>query len=149
MVNAKASVKAVKIRGWVSQPGTKNFHETEIPSAFAQVPSQTDEFWVMGSENKLPPARLHVEQGQLFMRHLRASGAEGATNQTQAVFWDISEEDAARAYDSAALQARQGAKRNFPSEAIGELPVTEGAKRKQHKRRTQEGHTRGAHTCHG
>ncbi|KAG1665385.1 hypothetical protein FOA52_015795 [Chlamydomonas sp. UWO 241] len=42
------------------------------------------------------------------------------------------EEDAARAYDCAAVQAHgSGAKRNFPGEAISELPVTMGEKRKQ------------------
>jgi hypothetical protein len=43
-----------------------------------------------------------------------------------------SEEDAARAYDCAAVQARgPGIERNFPGEAIGELPVTVGERRKQ------------------
>jgi hypothetical protein len=43
-----------------------------------------------------------------------------------------SEEDAARAYDFAAVQARgPGAKRNFPGEAISEMPVTVGAQKKQ------------------
>jgi hypothetical protein len=40
--------------------------------------------------------------------------------------------DAARAYDCAAVQARgPGAKRNFPGEAISELPVPVGEERKQ------------------
>jgi hypothetical protein len=43
-----------------------------------------------------------------------------------------SEEDAARAYDCAAVQAHgPDAKRNFPGEAISELPVSLGEERKQ------------------
>jgi hypothetical protein len=43
-----------------------------------------------------------------------------------------SEEDAARAYDCAAVQAHgPGAKRNFPDEAISELLVTVGEEQKQ------------------
>jgi AP2-like factor (euAP2 lineage) len=43
-----------------------------------------------------------------------------------------SEEDAARAYDCAAVQAHgPGAKRNFPGEAINELPATLGEDLKQ------------------
>jgi hypothetical protein len=43
-----------------------------------------------------------------------------------------SEEDAARAYDFAAVQARgPGTKRNFPGEDIRELPATVGDERKQ------------------
>ncbi|KAG1673879.1 hypothetical protein FOA52_012904 [Chlamydomonas sp. UWO 241] len=41
-----------------------------------------------------------------------------------------SEEDAARAYDCAAVQA-QGPERNLPGEAVGELPVTVGEERRQ------------------
>jgi hypothetical protein len=45
-----------------------------------------------------------------------------------------SEEDAARAYDCAAVQAHgPGVERNFPGEAINELPVTVGETRKQNK----------------
>jgi hypothetical protein len=40
--------------------------------------------------------------------------------------------DAARAYDGAAVQTHgPDAKRNFPDEAISELPVKAGAERKQ------------------
>jgi hypothetical protein len=43
-----------------------------------------------------------------------------------------SEEDAARAYDCAAVQAHgPGVKRNFPGVDINELPVSVGEKRKQ------------------
>jgi hypothetical protein len=43
-----------------------------------------------------------------------------------------SEEDAARAYDCAAVQMNgPGVKRNFPGEAISELPVTVGEQKKQ------------------
>jgi hypothetical protein len=43
-----------------------------------------------------------------------------------------SEDDAARAYDCAAVQARgPGAQRNFPGEDISELPATVGEERKQ------------------
>jgi hypothetical protein len=80
--------------------------------------------------------------------HLKASGAEGSHKpDSSGVLGHMPPRRMHTTYDSAALQARGlGAKRKFPSEAI-ELHVTEGAKRKQHKRRTQEGHTRGA--CHG
>jgi hypothetical protein len=45
-----------------------------------------------------------------------------------------SEEEAARAYDCATMQAcRPGAKRNFPGEAISKLPATVGEERKQQK----------------
>jgi hypothetical protein len=51
-----------------------------------------------------------------------------------------SEEDAARAYDCAAVQAHgQSAKLNFPGETISELPVTAGEKRKQRKSSTYRG----------
>ncbi|KAG1667888.1 hypothetical protein FOA52_013648 [Chlamydomonas sp. UWO 241] len=44
----------------------------------------------------------------------------------------VSEKDAARAYDCAVVRARgAGALRNFPGEAISELPVTVGEERKQ------------------
>jgi hypothetical protein len=43
-----------------------------------------------------------------------------------------SEEDAARAYDCAAVQAHgPSAKLNFPGETISELPVSLGEERKQ------------------
>jgi hypothetical protein len=43
-----------------------------------------------------------------------------------------SEEDAARAYDFAAVQAHgPGAKRNFPDEAIGEPPATKERKKQR------------------
>jgi hypothetical protein len=43
-----------------------------------------------------------------------------------------SEEDAARAYDFAAVQAHgPGAKRNFPGETISEPPATKGEEQRQ------------------
>jgi hypothetical protein len=46
-----------------------------------------------------------------------------------------SEEDAARAYDYAAVQEYgPGAKRNFPGEAISELPVALGKQRKEERK---------------
>jgi hypothetical protein len=51
---------------------------------------------------------------------------------SRSVGYYASEEDAARAYDCATVQAHgPGAKRNFPAEAISELPVSLGEERKQ------------------
>ncbi|KAG1656548.1 hypothetical protein FOA52_011500 [Chlamydomonas sp. UWO 241] len=56
------------------------------------------------------------------------------TKRTQSFGSYTSEEDAARAYDCAAVQAHgPGAKRNFPGETISEQPVTVGEKAKQRK----------------
>ncbi|KAG1661752.1 hypothetical protein FOA52_004811 [Chlamydomonas sp. UWO 241] len=56
------------------------------------------------------------------------------TKRTQSFGNHASEEDAARAYDCAAVQAHgPGAKRNFPGETICEQPVTVGEKAKQRK----------------
>jgi hypothetical protein len=55
------------------------------------------------------------------------------TKRSRSVGHFSSEEDAARAYDVAAVQAHGPcAKRNFPGEAISELPVSLGEERKQH-----------------
>jgi hypothetical protein len=55
------------------------------------------------------------------------------TKRTRYIGSYASEEDAARAYDCAAVQAHgPGAKRNFPGEDISELPETVGEERKQH-----------------
>jgi hypothetical protein len=54
------------------------------------------------------------------------------TKRRQSVGYFASEEDAARAYDCAAVQAHGPAsKRNFPAEAISKPPVTKGDERKQ------------------
>jgi hypothetical protein len=54
------------------------------------------------------------------------------TKRTRHVGSYTSQEDAARAYDFAAVQAHgPGVKRNFPGEAISELPVSKGEERKQ------------------
>jgi hypothetical protein len=56
------------------------------------------------------------------------------TKRTLHIGYYTSEEDAARAYDCAAVQAQgPGTKRNFPDEAISELPVTVGEERKERK----------------
>jgi AP2-like factor (euAP2 lineage) len=76
----------------------------------------------------LPLARVQVKSASRLMAQLKGpkskrSGYIGSY---------ASEEDAARAYDIAAVQARgSDAKRNFPGEAISELPVTVGAEKKQ------------------
>jgi hypothetical protein len=55
------------------------------------------------------------------------------TKRMQHIGYYASEEDAARAYDCAAVQANiLGAKRNFPGEAVSELPETMGEQQKQH-----------------
>jgi hypothetical protein len=64
-------------------------------------------------------------------RRLHARGRvqlkDPQTKRQQHVGYFASEEDAARAYDCAAMQAHgPGAKRNFPGEAIGEPPVSKG-----------------------
>jgi hypothetical protein len=54
------------------------------------------------------------------------------TKRTQHIGYYTAEEDAARAYDWAAVQAHgPGAKRNFPDETISEAPVTVGEQKKQ------------------
>jgi AP2-like factor (ANT lineage) len=54
------------------------------------------------------------------------------TKRTRHIGYFASEEDAGRAYDAAAVQTHgPGAERNFPGEAIIELPVTVGQEQKQ------------------
>jgi AP2-like factor (euAP2 lineage) len=54
------------------------------------------------------------------------------TKRTQHIGYFASEEDAARAYDYAVVQAHgHGAKRNFPGEVSSEPPETVGEERKQ------------------
>jgi hypothetical protein len=58
--------------------------------------------------------------------------ADPQTKRRRNIACYASEEDATRAYDCAAVQAcGPGAKRNFPGEAISELPVTLEEERKQ------------------
>jgi hypothetical protein len=66
--------------------------------------------------------------------HVKARSAVGPADQAeQHIGRFASEENAARAYDCAAVQAHgPGAKRNFPAEAISELPVTVGKERILH-----------------
>ncbi|KAG1672574.1 hypothetical protein FOA52_010675 [Chlamydomonas sp. UWO 241] len=60
--------------------------------------------------------------------------ADPQTKRARYVGCYATEEDAARAYDRAAVQARgPGAKRNFPDEAIIDLPVAVGEEQKQHR----------------
>jgi hypothetical protein len=57
------------------------------------------------------------------------------TKRRQNIGYYASEEDAARAYDCAAVQAHgPGVERNFPGEAISEPPATVGEERKQRRR---------------
>jgi AP2-like factor (euAP2 lineage) len=74
------------------------------------------------------------------------------TKRTQQIGHFSSEEDAARAYDYAAVQAHgQSAKRNFPSETIGEAPETVGEQQKQQARATRAsaGTSAGLHGTRG
>jgi AP2-like factor (ANT lineage) len=70
-------------------------------------------------------------QGRLIME----GDTDGPTDQAKRnrnIGSYASEEDAARAYDFAAVQAHgPGVKRNFPDEVIRELPVTVGEEQKQ------------------
>jgi hypothetical protein len=62
----------------------------------------------------------------------RAQLTDPQTKRRRQIGSFASEEDAARAYDCAAVQALgPGAARNFPGEAISELPVARGGERKQ------------------
>jgi hypothetical protein len=62
----------------------------------------------------------------------KVSLADPQTKRKQHIGRCASEEDAARAYDCAAVQAHgPGAKRNFPGEDISEAPETVGEERKQ------------------
>ncbi|KAG1664313.1 hypothetical protein FOA52_005711 [Chlamydomonas sp. UWO 241] len=62
-----------------------------------------------------------------------ARKAEGLAEQAHATIGCFaSEENAARAYDCAAVQAHgPGTQRNFPAETISELPVTVGEQKQQ------------------
>jgi hypothetical protein len=88
----------------------------------------------VGEERKQRSSSRYVgvswyKAGSSWQVHLR----EPQTKRQQRIGAFSSEEDAARAYDCAAVQAHgPGAKRNFPGEAISELPVTLGEEQKQH-----------------
>jgi hypothetical protein len=84
------------------------------------------------------------QQKQRSSSRYRGVSWHKATSSWQVRLWDpqtkrsrsntffASEDDAARAYDCAAVQAHgPDAKRNFPGEAISELPLTVGEERKQ------------------
>jgi hypothetical protein len=62
----------------------------------------------------------------------RVTVRDQQTKRRRCIGYFASEEDAARAYDCAAVQAHgPGTKRNFPDETISEPPVTVGEERKQ------------------
>jgi hypothetical protein len=92
------------------------------------------------------PVRKGEERKQRSSRYVGISWNKGSsswrvrltdtqTKRSNTIGNYVSEEDAARAYDCAAVQARgPGVKRNFPGEAISELPVSKGEERKQRQR---------------
>ncbi|KAG1681609.1 hypothetical protein FOA52_014117 [Chlamydomonas sp. UWO 241] len=64
----------------------------------------------------------------------RSQMTDPQTKRQVHVGYFASEKDAARGYDFAAVQAHgQGAERNFPGEAIGELPAKVGVHRKKQR----------------
>ena len=67
----------------------------------------------------------------------RAQLTDPQTKRSHKIGRYASEEDAARAHDYASVQAHgPGATRNFPGEAISELPVTVGEERKKRRKRS-------------
>jgi hypothetical protein len=78
-------------------------------------------------------SRCQLEQVQLVMN---VQLKDPQTKREQSIGYFASEEDAARAYDCAAVQAHgAGSKRNFPAEDIREAPATLGEARKQRSSR--------------
>jgi AP2-like factor (euAP2 lineage) len=70
------------------------------------------------------------------------------TKRSQHVGYYASEEDAARAYDCAAVQAHgPGAERNFPGEDISELPEAVGGERRQRSSSRYVGVSRNNSSC--
>jgi hypothetical protein len=97
-----------------------------------------------GEDNSEPPVTLGEERKKRISSHYVGVFWNKANSSWNVNMWDpltkrkqyigsyASEEDAARAYDCAAVQAHgPDAKRNFPGEAISELPVSLGAGRKR------------------
>jgi hypothetical protein len=80
--------------------------------------------------------RRLVEQGQIFIARGLAQLTDPQTKRSRNIGRFASEEDAARAYDSAVVQARgPGGKCNFPGEDIVELPVTVGEEKWEEERK--------------
>jgi hypothetical protein len=77
---------------------------------------------------QLAPHRCLLGKCQLFVRRV----TDPQTKRKRRIGCYASEEDAARAYDCAAVQTcGPGGKRNFPGEDISEPPETVGGERKQ------------------
>ncbi|KAG1673857.1 hypothetical protein FOA52_012882 [Chlamydomonas sp. UWO 241] len=91
----------------------------------------------VGGERKPRKSSLHIGVAwDKAESSWRAQLTDPLTKRQRYIGSFASEEDAARAYDFAAVQAHGPvAKRNFPGEAINELPETVGGERKQRSTR--------------